>query len=410
VDTRDDALPLAGVRVVELATWAFVPSATAVLAEWGADVVKIEHPSSPDPLRGLSTAGRSPDQSGVAFMWELHNRGKSSITLDVGTPGGVEVLHRLFDRSDVFATNLLPSALRRRELDAETLLARHPRLVYAVGSGMGTEGAERDRPGFDFTAFWARSSVGYKVTPVGAAEPAGLPAAAFGDVISGLALAGGIVAALLRRSLTGSGGTVETSLLASGMWAMRNEIAACDLFGVDEYFASSSSARGNPLTASYRSADGRFVQFSMLQPDRHWPELCRAMGLDDLTDDPRFATTAARSQHAAECIALIQDAFGEHDLAHWESTLAEMDGAWATYQTPRAAASDAQATENHYVRRLIAGTGNPYVSVAPPVSIDGVDRDLAPAPEFGASTEMVLLELGYDWDDVGRLRDAGVIA
>ena len=223
--------PLQGVRVIEVSMWAFVPSAGAVLADWGAEVIKVEAPTG-DPIRALTFGGVQPTD-GVAYSWEMFNRGKRDIALDLKTAGGQEIVHELAATADVFLTSLLPAAREKMRIDDETIRAVNPKIIYASGTGQGTRGPEARKGGYDSISFWSRGSVSASVTPEGS-EPIGMPSGAFGDSLSGMALAGGIAAALAQKEKTGEGALVDGSLLGTAMWAMQMATIGAAVTGLDE--------------------------------------------------------------------------------------------------------------------------------------------------------------------------------
>lgn len=401
---------LSGIRVVEVAMWGFVPSAGVVLADWGADVVKVEHPVHGDPLRGLLTSGGGMQKtSGANFMWELFNRGKRSVGIDIRHPEGLDLLYQLVAGADVFITSFLPEARARLRMDVDDLRAHNPGLVYGRGSGMGPEGPEVNRGGYDAAAWWARSSVAYKVTPPGAPISAPMPGPAFGDLQSGLMLAGGIAAALLKRERTAEPSVVDVSLLNAGMWGMSAEITATTLLGIDAFFISDRRVVPNPIVAQYRTKDDRFLQLVMLEADVHWPDLCRRIGRPDLVDDPRFSTMPLRAENSAACVAELERAFAARTLAEWKEALADATGVWAPVQGPREIPDDPQVQANAYVRTRRTANGEEYCAVSSPVRTDGATDELRPAPEHGEHTEEVLLELGCSWEQIAHWKETQAI-
>ena len=282
--------PLDGIKVVEVAMWAFVPSAGAVLSDLGAEVVKLETPAG-DPIRGLTTGGIAPGAKGFSYMWDIFNRGKRSITIDLNVEGATDLLHKLLEDADVFLTSLLPAARRKLKIDVADITSRHPKIIYAVGSGMGPAGPDGEKGGYDALAFWGRSGVASAVTPDGQPYPLSMPGGAFGDGLSGAIFAGGICAALLQRERTGKVSVVDSSLLGSGMWAMQPGIVGTSLSGAEEMPRAKRTVMPNPLVNNYRTSDGRFLALCMLQGQRYWPGFCHAAGRPDLVEDPRFFDT-----------------------------------------------------------------------------------------------------------------------
>jgi crotonobetainyl-CoA:carnitine CoA-transferase CaiB-like acyl-CoA transferase len=400
-----------GVRVVELAQWVFVPVVGALLADWGADVVRVERPEG-DPYRGLMTQGIGTDGGGVNLSIALANRGKRSIALDLRTGEGRGVVDRLLESADVFLTSFRPGALRRLGLSADELTSRHPRLVYARGHGYGARGPDADQPGYDASAFWARGGLAHVLTPPDRDQPIG-QRGAMGDRNGAMALAFGIAAALLRRGRTGRGSVVDVSLLATAMWTLSSDVLAA-LQGHKPRAAASASAAAayvNPLVGAYRTKDGRHIQLVFLESDRYWADFCRAIGRDDLVDDPRFHDLAARGAHRDECVTVLADEFASRTFAEWKDVLAAIDAPWAPVQAVEELLDDPQVVANDYIGSVAAGDdGGPSYSLPTgPVQLDGQPPDLRRAPEHGEHTEALLLELGYSWEQIAELQGAGVV-
>lgn len=410
METTEGAAGLmSGIRVVELGLFALVPSAAAVLAEWGADVIKVEHPVQGDPVRGLAAWGIKPGTGGFSYMWEVCNRGKRSVGIDVATADGREIVLKLAEQADVFLTSFLPSARRRLGIDVDDVVARNAAIVYGRGSGHGPKGEEAEAGGFDGAVYWNRSGVGSAAMPAGSSEPIGLPGPGFGDLQTGMHLAGGIAAALWRRERTGHGAVVDTSLLASGLWAMQGSIAGAAVNQTPELPKRPRNENSNPLVLSYPTADGRFVSLMMLGSDRYWPGLCEAIGRPDLVTDERFATARDRATRSADCVAELDAVFSARPLEHWCVALTRQEGPWAVVAHAAEAIADQQARVNGYLQDVDYGDGRSLPMVAAPVQIDETAPALRPAPEHGAHTEEVLLEMGYDWDDIVRFKTGGAV-
>jgi len=395
-----------GIRVIELAQWVFVPVAGALLADWGADVIRVE-PVDGDPYRGLITQGIGADSSGVNLSVALAYRGKRSIALDLHREEGLAVLHDLLESADVLLTSLRPGALDRLGLDADAVRARHPELIYARGNGYGVRGPDADQAGYDSSAFWARGGVGHLLTPTEREYPIS-QRGAMGDRNGGMALAFGIAAALLKRSRTGEGSVVDVSLLATAMWTVSSDVLAA-LNGAEVTPLTGRGPQLNPLTGAYRTKDGRHVQLMFLQADRYWPAFCALIGRDDLLTDPRYCNMAARRANSAACVAALDDVFAERTLAQWKELLAGLDAPWAPLQSVDEVVEDSQVIANGYVGEVKLDDGRSYRLPAVPVQLDQRPPDLRRAPEHGEHTETVLLELGYDWERIGALATAGVI-
>jgi crotonobetainyl-CoA:carnitine CoA-transferase CaiB-like acyl-CoA transferase len=398
---------LEGVRVVELAMYAFAPSAAAVLGDWGADVIKVVPPKMADPMAGTPIAGLPEPTVDVAFMWEIMNRGKRSIGVDVGTDAGREVLLDLVAGSDVFITNLLPAARTRFGLDVEDVRARRPDVIYARASGHGPEGPERDAGGFDHTDFWARTGIGHAASQV-AGEFVPQVGPALGDLTAGGFLAGGIAAALVRRARTGQGAVVDVSLLSSGMWVFAPGVVASQVHDVDGIPRARHADLPNPLVAGYTTGDGRIIYFAGVQTERHFENFCEVIDRKDLLADPRFATAEARAANARACIEELDRVFAERDLATWLEVLQGLSTPWTVVQTAREAATDVQVAANGMVATVDSDAGA-YPLVASPAAFDGRALGLHPAPGHGQQTEAILLELGRSWDEIAALKDSGAV-
>ncbi|MEU9242673.1 CoA transferase [Streptomyces sp. NPDC048385] len=395
-----------GVHVLEVAMYGFVPSAGAVLADWGADVIKIEHAVNGDPQRGLRRTGTFVVEGDPNPNIAHANRGKRSVGLDIATPEGREVLADLARTADVFLTSFLPSARTRFAIDVDDIRAINPEIVYARGTALGARGPESTRGGYDMTAFWARAGTAASITPPGTDGMISPPGPAYGDTVSGTNLAGGIAAALLRRERTGETSVVDVSLLGSGLWAMGHAIGLSLHLGRawEGVAPSTHGSPTNPLSGLYRTADDRYVSFVMLQPARFWTNVCQCLGHPELADDPRFATAESIAEHTGDAVKLLREIIATKTLDEWSERLTDLDGPWAPVQDTLQAATDAQVRANGY----IAQAGDLEL-VANPVQFDAEDTQLEPAPEFAAHTEEILSELGYDWNRILALKARGAV-
>lgn len=400
--------PLENIRVVEVAQWWFVPAAGAMLADWGADVIKIEHPVTGDPQRALVTSGLIPNTGGVNFMIEQPNRGKRSVGIDLATDGGRDLLYRLVAQADVFLTNFLPAARRRLRIDVDDIQRVNPTIIYARGHGQGAEGPDREKGGYDAASFWCRGGIGHALSPANAAAPV-MQRAAFGDSTGGMGLAGGIAAALFHRQRTGEPSLVDVSLLGTAMWLLAPDIIATKLIG-GEFPSFDRTQSPNPIVNSYRTKDGRWVFLNMLQPDRFWPDLCRRLGREDLITDDRYANGMARFQNRAECVRELESIFAQRTLVEWRAILAEAEGVWAPMQSARELHDDVQAQANGYLPEVQREDGTHFTLVGNPIQFNATPATLTPAPDLGQHTEQVLLELGLTWEDLAKLKEAGAIS
>jgi len=402
--------PLAGVRIVEVATHVFVPMVGALLAEWGASVVKVEHPATGDPYRGLVTAGLHTLHDGADPFFQAANRAKRSVGIDLAAPSGRALLGRLLADADVFTTNLRPAARRRLGIEVDDVRADNPSAVYVRGSAFGDRGPDAERGAYDTGAYWARSGMQALFTAPDAPWPAPTRPA-FGDVAAALALAAGVTTALYRRAVTGETSVVESSLLAAGLWQVQNDVVNARLGDDTHARRPDRYATWNPLMLPYRTADGRFVVLMALSPDRHWASLCSLIGRPELADDPRFADLEGRRRHARACVELLEAAFAERTLASWRPVLDGFAGEWTVVQEPHEVHDDPQVRANGYVAAVDtgSGTGSRLPMVTAPVQFDGVPGAPTRAPEAGEHTEEVLVELGIGWDEIATLKRDGVI-
>ncbi len=400
---------LDGVRVVEVALYGFVPAAASVLADWGADVVKIEHPETGDPIRGLAAFGVKPGDGGVTMLWEVLNRGKRCAGIDIAHPDGYEALMSLVEEADVFVTNFLGPARSRLCIDAEHIHARNPRIVYARGTGHGVHGADADRGGFDGISYWARTGLATAAMPVDYGYPINLPGPAVGDIQAGLNLAGGIAAALFHRERTGDGSVVDASLLAAGLWAMQPTIAGSYVIDRDQLPRSDRRRPGNPLANVYRTADERFIFLAMLEADRYWPGFCEAVGRHEWIGDPSLATAESRLANVEKTVQLLDELFGQHPLSHWMAVLSTQDGQWSVVQSPREALGDQQAWDNGFFAEVEYDNGARLPLVPAPIQFDGIAAELTRAPSHGEHTDDLLRERGISEERLLELKISGAI-
>lgn len=400
---------LSGVRILEVAQWWFVPASGAILADWGADVIKVEHPVTGDPQRGLAAAGFSFKLGGVDFMMQQSNRGKRSVGIDIKTPEGRELLLKLAARADVFVTSFLPAARKKLRIDVEDIRAVNPDIIYVRGSGQGVRGPDAEKGGYDASAFWARGGIAHALTRPEIELPI-MPTAAFGDSIGAMTIAGGIAGALFRRERHGVPSVVDVSLLSTAMWVLAPNIVASKLVEPGKGMPSFSRTQApNPLANSYKTKDGRWLLMMMLQPDRYWADFCAHIERPDLVHDERFADGPTRFQNREACVAELDGEFAKRTLQEWFEQFATLEGPWAPMQSASEIHDDPQTDANGYLPELDTGEREIRV-VASPVQFDETPLErLERSPEMGQHTEEVLLELGLEWEEIARYKQAKAI-
>lgn len=401
---------LDGVRILEVAEHTFVPAASAVLADLGAEVIKIEHVSRGDAMRGLASTGVAAVSGKVHALLEHSNRGKKSLGLDLTTPDGLEILYKLAATSDVFLTNKLPSVRKRLAIDVDDIRAHNPTIIYARGTGQGERGPDADKGSYDSLAFWARAGVAigakrpeYDLVPVP-------PAPGFGDSIGGMTIAGGIMGALYHRERTGEGTVVDVSLLGTGLWAMGQAMALSLVLGMPWRPPPNERLALNPLVRNYGTSDGRVLAFTCLQAGQYWPLLCDVVGRPELKGDPRFADAASLTKHTAQAIEILDGVFASATLDEWRKRLESFAGQWCVVQDTLEAAQDPQTLANGYLQECTTADGAQFRLVAVPVQYDEEPARPARAPEFNEHGDEILLGLGLDWDAILDLKARNVVA
>jgi crotonobetainyl-CoA:carnitine CoA-transferase CaiB-like acyl-CoA transferase len=398
---------LEGVRVLEVAAWTFVPAAGAVLAEWGAEVIKVEPREGGDPQRGLVTMGLVPEAAGgINYMMEMPNRGKKSIGIDLTTPGGREVVIELAKTCDVFLTSYLPSRRARFGIDVNDIRDANPDIIYVRGSGYGPAGPDADRPGYDGVSFWSRGGIAEALSPDGVEPIQQSPA--FGDLLGGMTIAGGIAAALYKRKAVGVTSVIDVSLLGLAAYALTPRVTASKLYGDAPLPTFGHSDAPNPLVANYRTKDNRYITLMMLQSDRFFPEVLELIGRPELLRDSRFASARSRFDNRVELISILDDVFAQRTVEEWRKVLEPLSGAWSVLQAAAELCDDSAVIANGYIPTVTAMSGAPYQLPTNPVQFD--EQQVVPtgAPEHGQHTEEVLLDI-MEWDKIEKYKQDGAV-
>jgi crotonobetainyl-CoA:carnitine CoA-transferase CaiB-like acyl-CoA transferase len=396
--------PLEGIRVIELGVWVAGPAAGAILADWGADVVKVEPPTG-DPARQLTQMLGG--DLGINPAFELDNRSKRSISIDLTTGSGHDLMLELVAGADVFLTNIRMDALERLALDSDRLLAHNPRLVYAIITGYGLEGPERDRAAYDLGAFWARSGVASLLTAPGGWPP--FQRGGMGDHGVAMALAAAVNAGLVARERPGGRGqVVATSLLRHGMYTVGFDLNTHLRLGVPIAIGSHETM-ANPAMNCYRAGDDRWFWLIGLEGDRHWPTLCRAVDHPEWIDDPRFHDAAARRTNVRELIAAFDAVFATRTRDEWGEAFDREDMWWSPVQTTDEVLADPQAWAGGGFLEVPDGSSTATMINTPCDFVGTPTAARGMPPEIGEHTDEILTELGRTETEIASLRRVGAV-
>jgi crotonobetainyl-CoA:carnitine CoA-transferase CaiB-like acyl-CoA transferase len=396
-----------GVRIVELAQFVFVPGAGALLADLGAEVIKLEGLGG-DPYRTVVIHdGRQTKSANLAM--EQNNRGKKSVAINLKNPAGRELTLKLIESADVFLTSIRPKAIERLGLGLDALRARNPKLIYVHGNGYGFHGPDADRAGFDGSCFWARGGFAHALR-AGVEGPPVRQRAALGDHTGALSIAMGIASALYRRERTGKPSHVQVSLLATAMWVLSADICASQTPGYTEALLYSREFE-QPLARAYKTSDNRWVHLMLLDSQRYWPELCRRLDQPNLANDERFVSVDLRAKNGRALCALLDDIFSRITSGEVRVALGGWDAAWEFIATVCDVAADPQGFANGCFFDVKVSDGTSVRLVSGPVAIDGTPMQIEPtrAPLKGEHSDEVLQKLGISADRLDQLKAEGVV-
>ncbi|MBL7177371.1 MAG: CoA transferase [Desulfobacteraceae bacterium] len=402
-------LPLEGIKVVDLTTWALAPACAATLGDWGADVIKIEDPETGDVFRWFLMAIGIDESQVPISLFGLDNRNKRGMAVDLKQPEGRDIVCKLVEDADIFVSNLPAESLRRLDLAYSHLSGINPRLIYAHASGFGDKGPDVKKPGFDATAYWARSGL-MSGLAVGGQPPVFQQYAGIGDQVSGLVLFGGVLLALYNREKTGRGQQVDLSLLGVGTWVTSCPLQIALSLGQEPPRWPRDQIT-NAMVNYYKTKDDKWLMMVCLPDEPYWPPLCKAIGQEDLENDPKFSTREKRMENNVELIRLIDEAMATKTRDEWGTILDEHGIVWTHIPSSfEEVTKDPQVLANEHIVEVEHPSFGPTKIVTTPIRLNKETPPIRKlAPEIGQHNEEILLEMNYSWDDIGKLRDKGVI-
>ncbi len=401
----ETALPLAGLRVLDISSFIAAPAAAVVLGDWGADVIKVEGPDG-DPNRRIMHDSSNYPKGEVNYPWQMDSRNKRSIALDLKKPQARAALDRLIATADVLICNFPPPVRDKLRLGYDAVKAVNPRIIYASLTGYGETGPDRDRPGFDVTAYFARSGLLDAQRYEGG--PPGVPVPAQGDRATAMTLVSAILMGLMQRMKTGEGSWVGTSLLGNGLWSC-GVVAQAALVGAFLPHRPPPERPRSALGNIYRTADDRWLQLTIVREDKMWPGICAAIEQPGLLADPRFATVADRRHHSAELAAILREAFARQDYEHWRVEMGQHGITFGVISRPQDVPDDQQAV----ACGAVVETGIPGMArtLSNPIRLGFAEQRIAgPAPDLGQHSDQVLAEAGFGADEIAALRAAGAVS
>jgi crotonobetainyl-CoA:carnitine CoA-transferase CaiB-like acyl-CoA transferase len=401
---------LEGVRILEVAEHTFVPAASAALADLGAEVIKIEHVTRGDAMRGIASTGLAIVPNNVHALLEHSNRGKQSLALDLNQPDGLDVLYKLAATCDVFLTNKLPSVRTKLSIDVDDIRGANPHIIYVRGTGQGNLGPDADKGSYDSLAYWARAGVAYSGKRPEVDDIPVPPAPAFGDSIGAITIAGAIMGALFHRERTGDATVVDVSLLATGMWSMGAGMALSLAMNTPWQAPRADWVASNPLSRNYRTSDDRTITLTCLQPGQYWPPMCDVIERPELKTDPRFADVKSLMANSVEASAILDEVFASATLLEWRERLQSFSGQWAVVQDTLEAATDPQSVANGYIQDCETADGTAFQLVAVPMQFDGEAPKPTRAPNFNEHGDAILESIGLDMDQIIDLKIRNIVA
>jgi len=391
---------LSGLRVIDCGTYIAAPAAATIMSDFGAEVIKIERPPLGDPYRQLSFLPGMP-VSDVNYCWMLDARNKKSLALNLQLESHREVLHRLVDTADVLITNYPPQLAARLGVVYEKFAETNPRLIFAHVTGYGENGDDTNKPGYDTTAYWARSGLTgiiFDLSIQTGSAPCGS-----GDHQVALALFGSIMLALYQRQATGRGSKVSTSLMAAGAWSNSCQIQAA-IVGAEFPARRTRFTTLNPLVNQYQARDGHRFMLCCLDTENDWGRICRAIGREDLTNDERYCTPRARSSHGEDVVRILDAAIGTQDFAEWEIRFRDAGVVWGVIPTMDRVAADPQMSANGVLAEMNHPELGQVATVSNPLNVHGTAKHTPEAPPaVGEHTREILGALGYDEGAINRV-------
>lgn len=400
---------LKGIRVIEVGGAFAMPLAGMLMGSWGAEVIHVEPPGRGDLQRHLLAAGMAgwarPHE--VNYIWEHVDRNKKSLTVNLKSPEGQKIIHKLVEESDIFLNNLRPYEMEKFDLEYKTLAKRNPRIIYANLTGYGRQGSERNTGGYDSVAFWARSGVMDLMHE--ADQPPNISRPAYGDSITSQSLLAGVMAALYMRERSGMGQEVEVSLYNSAVFALGTDISGCLISGEDSV-RPSQKTMGNPIRNIYPTSDNRWIMLGMTTSQPYWPSFCEVLGLQALIDNPLYATPDTRAENSAELIKIIQNVFLAQTYDYWVDVLSRNKLIWAPVKTPLEVTQDEQANANDFFGEWNHPTYGKIRMLNNPIKLSKTEaKNRSKAPDLGEHTAEILTSLGYSPEAIEKMKTEGDI-